>query len=235
MLRQSTVAAEQVRHELGFEDDLDGEEDERNELEHNFDVVDDDDDDDGDDDDDDGTVGNESEAGAAQYLRCYACQAVSPYNGTVNSPPLCGICSSDFVEIVSSQQIREERQAAAVQQRLERAQRTSMLHATRDERNLASRREIQYQLLRELFLSSSVAVDGAARTAGATLGGGAASARSRALNRSAAALQGPRAQGLDVAAAAAAGAAGADGGGDDDREVHANIICDGCQMHPIVG
>ena len=87
-------------------------------------------------------------------------------------------------------------------------------------------------LLRELFLSTTANESVLSQRAGTWEGGGGAAAGERATSAALSAREG-RGGGRGARGAARSGAGG------DGREIHENIhehvVCDGCQMHPIVG
>ena len=183
-------------------------------------------------DDEVGDAGAGQAAGSPRYLRCHACLISSPYEGGQDDgvPLQCTRCSSDFVEILSSQQLRQERQEAERQRQEEaRGMMPQRSLAVREDarslrRELQSqdlRRELQFQLLRELSRSSPLGFSDAGAQQPRRGNGG--RLLGRLVSNRVSAASGTRG---DVAAA------GARTGG---PETHPNIICDGCQMHPIVG
>ena len=184
-------------------------------------------------DDEVGDAGAGQAAGSPRYLRCHACLSSSPYQDAHRHggvPLQCTRCSSDFVEILSSQQLRQERQES--ERRRQEEARGMMpqrpLAVREDARSLRRelqsqdlRRELQFQLLRELSLSSPLGYSDAGAQQPRRGNGG--RLLGRLVSNRVSAASGTRG---DVAAA------GARTGG---PEAHLNIICDGCQMHPIVG
>ena len=202
LLSSSAAAASSGSHP-GDETVTDNDDDD--DIDHNEDV-----------DDDQEQVDSAGETRTAQYLRCYACPALQlrMYAPEREGTPVCTECGSDFVEIVSSFQVRQEQEMTSARhqgQALDARLIPEMILSARHEGNVTQRRQLQYQLLRELFLSSSLGMPEPLADA-----------------------QSPHS--YAQASGGQAAEAGAGGGVEgQEREVHANIICDGCQMQPIVG